>query len=63
MKFLKYQFNNRSQRSGKSVTDFAIELQAMAENCIFGDFLDTALRDHFVTGLRNSDIKTKILTK
>jgi hypothetical protein len=44
-----YRFN--TQRSGESATDFAIELQAMAENCKFGDFLDTALRDRFVAGL------------
>jgi hypothetical protein len=56
-----YKFNNRNQRMGERASDFAIELQAMAENCKFGEFLDTALRDRFVAGLRNSGIKAKIL--
>jgi Zinc knuckle len=56
-----FKFNNRNQEDGESASDFSIELQALAENCSFGDFLDTALRDRFVAGLRDGAIKAKIL--
>jgi Zinc knuckle len=58
-----YKFNNRHQQEGESVTDYGIELQAMAENCKFGDFLDTALRDRFVAGLCDGHMKAKILNE
>jgi hypothetical protein len=46
---------------GESVTDYSIELKAIAEHCVFGEFLDTALRDRFVAGLKSSKVKAKIL--
>jgi Zinc knuckle len=58
-----YKFNNRHQHEGESATDYGIELQAMAENCKFGNFLDTALRDRFVAGLRDGHMKAKMLNE
>lgn len=56
-----YKFSLRSQREGESISDFAVELQDIAEHCEFGNFLDTALRDRFVAGIRNTNIKQVLL--
>lgn len=56
-----YKFNNRSQKEGESLGDFAIELQAMSEHCEFGTFLDTALRDRFAAGIINKHTKMAVL--
>ncbi len=58
-----YKFNKRNQHEGESASDFAIELQALAEYCAFGDFRDTALRDRFVAGLRCNSLKAKLLNE
>jgi hypothetical protein len=57
-----YQFNQRQQRVGESLADFALELQSLAEHCKFGNFYDTALRDKFVSGLRNQETIKVLLT-
>ena len=35
----------------------------MATSCKFQDFLDEALRDHFVSGIRSSSIQKRLLTE
>jgi hypothetical protein len=57
-----FKFNERQQQVGESLADFALELQALAEHCKFGEFYDTALRDKFVSGLRNKETKKVLLT-
>lgn len=56
-----FKFNNRFQKEGETLGDFALELQAMAEHCEFGEFLDTALRDRFIAGIRNTKTKKMLL--
>lgn len=56
-----FRFNNRSQNDGEDLGDFAVELQALAEHCEFGTFLDEALRDRFVAGMRNVRIMKQLL--
>jgi hypothetical protein len=56
-----FKFNNRNQHERESASNYSIELQAIAEHCVFGEFLDTALRDRFVAGLKSSKVKAKIL--
>ena len=57
-----YRFNSRNQQEGESLMDFALELQAIAEHCEFDKFLDTALRDRFVAGVKSSEIKRELLS-
>jgi hypothetical protein len=52
---------NRFQKEGESSGDFALELQACAEFCDFGGFLDIALRDRFAAGIRNNRTKKVLL--
>lgn len=56
-----FKFNERNQKEGETIDDFAIELQSLADTCVFDNFLDTALRDRFISGLRDMEIKKELL--
>ena len=58
-----YLFRQMTQKTGESVTDFAHRLKREAVACDFGSFLDRALRDQFITGLRNLALQKQILVK
>lgn len=57
----RYKFNSRNQKRDETISDYAVELQSAAESCEFGTFLDSALRDRFVAGLCNTEIKQNLL--
>lgn len=48
------EFFKRNQKEFENVADFAVELQALSKHCVFGEYLDKALRDKFIAGLRKS---------
>ncbi|KAM7299613.1 uncharacterized protein ISCGN_020179 [Ixodes scapularis] len=48
-------FNRRMQQEGESVKDFMTELKHLARNCEFKEFLNEALRDRLVAGLRDEE--------
>jgi len=56
-------FNRRFQKPSESVVDFSVALKELSSTCNFGTFLDQALRDRFVAGLRNEEIVQKLLTE
>ena len=58
----RFRFYQRSQNSTESVLDYAAELRRLTITCEFGDFLDSALRDRFVCGLRTEQIQKSLLT-
>ena len=49
----RYYFYQRSQRANESVQEYLAELRKLAQHCAFGGFLNDALRDRFVCGLRS----------
>ena len=51
----RFRFYQRSQKSGESIADFVADLRRLSIKCEFGDFLDQALRDRFVCGVRNAE--------
>ena len=53
----RFKFFKRHQLGGESTTDFMTELRRLAKTCNFGNYLELAIRDQFVCGLR--DIKTQ----
>nr|XP_037272778.1 uncharacterized protein LOC119164663 [Rhipicephalus microplus] len=59
----RFKFNRRYQGKGESVAAFAVTLKHMTAKCNYGTFLDDALRDRFVAGLRNSTIQTGLLKR
>ncbi|XP_049524972.1 uncharacterized protein LOC125946302 [Dermacentor silvarum] len=58
-----FRFNRRSEQENEPVAMFALELKRLAASCEFGQFLDDALRDRFVAGLRNEATQAELLKK
>ena len=48
-----YRFHTRIRRQDESISAFVAELCAIAENCNFGETLNTMLRDHVICGMNN----------
>ena len=55
----RYMFNQRSQHPGESIADYVAELRRLATTCKFGDFMDDALRDRLVCGLRSENSRRR----
>ncbi|XP_017489624.1 PREDICTED: uncharacterized protein LOC108377840, partial [Rhagoletis zephyria] len=56
-----YRFHLRKQNESESVEEFSIALRKLAINCNFGTYLETALRNQFVFGLRSTRIQNRLL--
>ena len=59
----RYKFYNRNQEEHESITDYNAELRREALHCNFKEFLDDALRDRFVCGLRDHHIRKRLLVE
>ncbi|XP_044166137.1 uncharacterized protein K02A2.6-like [Acropora millepora] len=59
----RFNFHNRFRNDSESVADFAAQLKKLSAHCEFGTFLDEALRDRFVCGLRKEPIQRKLLSE
>ena len=58
-----YKFHQARQELGESVSIYANRLRRLAANCQFNDFLDRALRDKFVCGIRDQSTLKRLLSK
>lgn len=58
-----YRFHHCFQQENESVSDYANKLKRLAVHCDFGTFLTRALRDQFVSGVRNIYTKKKLLSE
>ena len=59
----RFHFHRRNQSPEESVNDYVAELRRLATNCAFGTYLEQALRDRLVCGLRNENIQIQLLTE
>ena len=59
----RFKFHRRNQLESESIAQFVVELKRLALKCEFGVFLEEALRDRLVCGLRNVQIQKKLLTE
>lgn len=59
--FERYRFNQRKQELNETITDFNNALKEMAAQCEFGDFLQRALLDRLIAGLRSEAIRVRLL--
>ena len=59
----RYHFHLRHQSPTETIAEYVAELRHLASSCDFGSFLDQALRDRFVCGLRNDGTRRKLLTE
>ncbi len=58
-----FHFHLRQQAAGESVSGYIAELRRLAMNCEFGGYLEEALRDRFVCGLRNEGTQKRLLSE
>ena len=59
----RFHFHRRSQGSEESVVQFLAALRRLATHCKFGAYLDEALRDRLVCGLRSETTQRRLLSE
>ena len=57
----RFKFFKRNQGNTESATEFVAELRRLAKTCNFGGYLETAICDLFVCGLRDSKCQKELL--
>lgn len=58
-----YKFHKKEQPEGETIGDYIVQLKVRAQYCNFGTFLDDALRDRLVFGLKDSTLQAQLLKK
>lgn len=56
-------FHKRFQREGESLAQYAVEIKQLAGSCDFKTFLNDAMRDRFVSGIKSEDIQQRLMTE
>ncbi|XP_065283474.1 uncharacterized protein [Dermacentor albipictus] len=56
-------FNRRVQQEGESVEGFIVEPKHLVRKCDYGDFLQDALRDRLVAGIRNEETQRALFAE
>ena len=59
--FERYRFWTREQHEGENVHEWVVDLKAKARYCDFGDQEDLLIRDKIVFGIRNTQLKERLL--
>ena len=57
----RFKFFKRVQHDDEEVADYVAELRRLGKTCNFGDYLDTALRDQLVCGLKDQKTQKELL--
>lgn len=57
----RFAFNARKQTLNESIGDYHLILKELSDDCVFGDNLETRLRDQLVFGLINKTIQEELL--
>ena len=58
----RFKFHKRDQLPGESLADYIAELRRLATHCEFREYLNDALRDRLVCGLRAEGTQRRLLT-
>ena len=59
----RFKFNKREQKDGESMQEFYAALRELSKSCEYGTFLEEAIRDKFVCGMRNTKIQRRLLSE
>ena len=59
----RFYFHRRSQVAGESVAEYIAELRRLATNYEFGEYLEQALRDRLVCGLKHEPTQKRLLSE
>ncbi|XP_052889246.1 uncharacterized protein LOC128297608 [Anopheles moucheti] len=57
----RYKFRKLKQSPDQSINDYIISLKVQAQSCEFGQFAIDALRDQFVAGVVDHELRTRML--
>ena len=58
-----FHFHWWNQTTGESITDYVVELRRLSAHCKFADYLNQALWDRLVCGLRAESIQKRLLAE
>ncbi|XP_048854231.1 uncharacterized protein K02A2.6-like [Brienomyrus brachyistius] len=59
----RFRFHKRNQGEGETVAQYVAVLKRLSEHCEFGGYLEDALRDRFVCGLKCEMVQKRLLTE
>ena len=59
--YLRYMFNSRNQHEGENIELYIRELRKLAINCEYDKLKDSLIRDRIVCGVRDNDLRKKML--
>ncbi len=59
----RYHFHKRDQLEGETATQYDAALRKLATHCQFTNYLEEALRDRFVCGLRDGAVQRRLLSE
>jgi hypothetical protein len=57
----RYKFNKRIQQQGESASSYVLELKMLSQTCNYGSHLQDALRDRFISGLRDDKLQKQLI--
>ena len=57
----RFHFHRRNQRQGESIAEYVDELRRLATHCEFKTYLNEALRDRLVWGIRDESVQRRLL--
>ncbi|XP_054882367.1 uncharacterized protein LOC129356846 [Poeciliopsis prolifica] len=55
-------FHGRNQKDNETISEYVASLRKVAATCKFGTFLEEALRDRFVCGVKSSELRDRLLS-
>ena len=59
----RFHFHRWDQAPGKSISNYVTELRRLATHCDFGGYLEQALRDRLVCGIRHKNTQKRLLSE
>lgn len=59
----RFTFHKCHQKESQSIGEYIVEIKSLATSCEFGNFLDDALRDRLVCGLKSEAIQKRLLSE
>lgn len=59
--FERHVFNTRVQAPGENIDQFVTDLRTKARSCEYGDLCDSLIKDRIVVGIRDDQIRAKLL--
>ncbi|KAK0046764.1 hypothetical protein Bpfe_023788 [Biomphalaria pfeifferi] len=57
----RFKFHNKIQEDNKTINEFITAIKALSEHCYFGPAFQDWLRDRFVCGLKDVNIRKRLL--